>query len=260
MGIPEAHQRQLDETGFVIIPDVLTQPEIDAYKARLLELAELERQDGSARIHSDGDGQLVRWLVNKGEMFERMLAHPKVDPYFTYLLGDDYTLSTLTSNIISPGAKDGDYHRDHAAGRQQGVLPFPLVANTLWPLEDFIPENGGTRLVPGSHTFPEGPEPGLESHPDEIRVEAPRGSVLLFNGMVWHSAGANRTDTARIALICFCCRSFLKPMFDFVRHLEPEVLARATPEKRRLYGFDSQPGPPDRPTKQSARPITQRGS
>ncbi len=87
----------------------------------------------------------------------------------------------------------------------------------------------------------------LESHPDEIRVEAPRGSVLLLDSMVWHSAGANHTDTVRIALICICCRSFVKPMFEFVHHLKPEVLERATPERRRLYGFDSWPRPPDMP-------------
>lgn len=249
MGIPEAHQRQLDESGVIVIPDVLSQPEIDAYRARLLELAEKEREDGTAKIHTGGGGQHVRWLVNKGEMFERMLAHPKVDPYFEYLLGDDYTLSTLTSNIVSPGAPDGNYHRDHAAGRLSGVVPFPLVANSLWLLEDFTPENGGTRLVPGSHKFPNGPESDLEAHPDEIRVEAPKGSVLLFNGSVWHSAGANRTDRARIALICFCCRSFMKPMFDFVNHLKPEVEARATPELRRIYGFDSRPRPPDQPNR-----------
>ena len=84
-----------------IVPDVLSESEIDAYRIRLLELA--EREDGSARVHTDDHGQLVRWLVNKGEMFERLVAHPKMVPFFEYLLGDDYTLSTLTSNIISPG-------------------------------------------------------------------------------------------------------------------------------------------------------------
>ena len=228
---------------------MLSESEIDAYRIRLLELAEREREDGSARVHTDDHGQLVRWLVNKGEMFERLVAHPKMVPFFEHLLGDDYTLSTLTSNIISPGAPGGAYHRDHAVGRMSGVMPFPMVANSLWLLEDFSPENGGTRLVPGSHRFSEGPQPECSSHPDEIRIEAPKGSVLLFNGAVWHSAGANRTDRARIALICFCCRSFLKQMFDFVHHLKPEVVARATPEMRRIYGFDSQPLPPDKPTK-----------
>ena len=34
-------------------------------------------------------------------------------------------------------------------------------------------------------------------------------------------------------------------MFDFVRHIEPAVAARATGEMRRIYGFDSQPQGPD---------------
>ena len=34
-------------------------------------------------------------------------------------------------------------------------------------------------------------------------------------------------------------------MFDFVQYLKPEVVARATPVMRRIYGFDSQPKPPE---------------
>lgn len=249
MSIPEAHRTKLDDLGYTIVPDVLSQSEIDAYKARLIELAESERGDGSARMHTDDYGQLVRWLVNKGEMFEKLVAHPKMVPYFEYLLGGDYTLSTLTSNMISPGAANGSYHRDYSVGKIPGVFPFPFVANSLWLLDDFSSENGGTRIVPGSHKFPNGPEPDQTSHLDEIRVEAPKGSVLLFNGAVWHSVGSNRTDHSRIALICFCCRSFLKQMFDFIHYLKPEVVDRTTPEMRRICGFDSQPLSPDKPTK-----------
>ena len=124
---------------------------------------------------------------------------------------------------------------------------FPVVANSLWLLNDFTPENGGTRHVPGIHRQQIKPPPGTTHHPDEVRLSAPKGSVFLFNGAVWHSAGANKTDQQRIALICFCCRSFIKPMFDFVHYLEPEALERATPTMRRIYGFDSQPRPPDKP-------------
>ncbi len=239
-------QRQLEEEGTIVIPDVLSQAEIDAYKERLLALATAERQDGSAIVHTGGLGQHVRWLVNKGEIFEQMVAHPKVTPFFEYLLGPDYTLSTLTSNIISPGAADGGYHVDSVLGVMPEPLPnFPLVANSLWLLEDFTPENGGTRYIPGSHRFLTKPPAGLSGHPEEKRLSAPKGSVFLFNGAVWHSAGANQTDRQRIALICFCCRSFIKPMFDFVHYLKPEVVERATPAMRRIYGFDSQPKPPD---------------
>ena len=248
MPIPKEQQRELNEKGCILIPDVLSQSEIEMYKARLLELAEKEREDGSGRVHTNGLGQHVRWLVNKGEIFEKLVAHPKVMPFFEYLLGVNYTLSTLTSNIISPGASDGGYHVDNALGAMPEPLPsFPMFVNSLWLLDDFTPENGGTRYVPGSHRSLTKPPSGLANHPQEVRLSAPKGSVFLFNGAVWHSVGANRTGKARIALICFCCRSFLKPMFDFVHYLKPGVVERATPVMRRIYGFDSQPKPPDVP-------------
>ena len=248
MAITEAQKKQLDEQGCIVIPDVLSAEEIAMYRADILRLAEQEKQDGSALRHTGGYGQHVRWLPNKGEIYEQLVARPKVMPFFEHLLGADYTLSTLTSNIIDPGAPDGGYHVDSVLGVMPEPLPsFPIVANSLWLLDDFTPENGGTRHVPGIHRQQIKPPPGTTHHPDEVRLSAPKGSVFLFNGAIWHSAGANQTDEKRVALICFCCRSFIKPMFDFVHYLEPEVVERATPTMRRIYGFDSQPRPPDRP-------------
>ena len=93
----------------------------------ILRLAEEEKQNGLARQHTDGYGQHVRWLVNKGEMYEQLVARPKVMPYFEHLLGPDYTLSTLTSNIIDPGAPDGGYHVDSVLGiYARAVAEFPV--------------------------------------------------------------------------------------------------------------------------------------
>ena len=256
--ISAAEQEQLDEEGYVVIPDVLSIAEIESYRAQLLQLAEAERADGKAREHADGKGQHVRWLVNKGQAFEKLVAHHKVAPYFEHLLGKDYTLSTLTSNLIYPGAPDNPFHVDNALGAMPEPLPsFPMFVNSLWLLDDFTAENGGPRFVPGSHRWlkkpPTADDPQALCHPDEVRLSAPKGSVFLFNGAIWHATGANVTDRARICLICFCCRSFLKPMFDFVQHLQPEVVERATPEMRRIYGFDSRPGGLDVPKGEAER-------
>ena len=37
----------------------------------------------------------------------------------------------------------------------------------------------------------------------------------------------------------------MEPKFDFVHHLKPEVYERASPETRRIQGFDSHPRKPD---------------
>ena len=248
MEISTEQQQQLDELGYTVIPDVLLETEITVYRKRLLELAKLEQEDKTANMHTENKGQLIRWLVNKGELFEKLVAHPKVVPYFEYMLGPDYILSTLTSNIISPEAKDGPYHIDNALGQMPEPLPsFPMFVNSLWLLNDFTPENGGTRFVPASHRRLKKPSPNLIYDPEEVRLTAKKGSVFLFNGAIWHAAGGNKTTEPRIALICFCCRSFIKQMFDFVHYLKPEVVDRATPEMYRIYGFDSQPRPTDTP-------------
>ena len=248
MGISTEQQQQVDELGDTVIPDVLSETEIMVYRKRLLKLAKLEQEDKTANMHTENKGQLVRWLVNKGELFEKLVAHPKVVPYFEYMLGPDYILSTLTSNIISPEAKDGPYHIDNALGQMPEPLPsFPMFVNSLWLLNDFTPENGGTRFVPASHRRLKKPSPNLMHDPEEVRLTAKKGSVFLFNGAIWHAAGGNKTTEPRIALICFCCRSFIKQMFDFVHYLKPEVVDRATPEMYRIYGFDSQPMPTDTP-------------
>ncbi len=234
----------MDEQGYLVLENVLAPDEIAQYRRRILELAEAERADGTATQHTDDKGQLVRWLVNKGAEFERLLTHPTVTPVFEYLLGDDYILSTLTSNTIKPGAPDGGCHVDGPLGAMPEPLPEqPMAANSLWLLDDFTAENGGTRLVPGSHRRRS--KPTAEPDPEEIRLTAPKGSVFIFNGAVWHGAGANTTDEDRCCLICFCCRWFLKPMFDFPSHLHDDVRERMTPQLRRLYGFDSQPKGPD---------------
>ena len=71
-------------------------------------------------------------------MFERLMTEPRVVPVFEHLLGANYILSTLTSNLIYPGAPEGGYHVDGALGAMPDPLPsFPMTANSLWLLDDF---------------------------------------------------------------------------------------------------------------------------
>lgn len=240
---------ELDEQGYLLLRDVLSPEEVAHYRRRILDLGNSEPDHVRLQQH-------VRWLVNKGADFRKILLHPRVDPIFRYLLGDGYILSTLTSNIIRPGAPDQRIHSDFQGGIPE---PFPeglcLTANSLWLLDDFTPENGGTRLVPGSHRRRRNPPKEWEHDPDEIRIAAPAGSVLVINGAIWHSSGANRTDRERVCMIWFNVRSFMKPQFDLVNYLCDEAYAEseANLDLVRLYGFTTASRPPDSPP--GAQPV-----
>ena len=71
MSITDAEKQQLDEQGCIVIPDVLSDEEIEIYRTDILRLAAEEKQNGLAREHTNGYGQHVRWLVNKGEMYRK---------------------------------------------------------------------------------------------------------------------------------------------------------------------------------------------
>jgi ectoine hydroxylase-related dioxygenase (phytanoyl-CoA dioxygenase family) len=80
------------------------------------------------------------------------------------------------------------------------VKPF-MVMTAIWMLDDFTIDNGATRIVPGSHTITEPlakmlAQP-LARHPREIVITGRAGSVLIFNGHLWHSGRKNESDGPR---------------------------------------------------------------
>src|SRR5438876_59855 len=59
-------------------------------------------------------------------------------------------------------------------------------------LDAVTPENGATCFLPGSH--------GMDAPPASSSIAAAcgaAGSMIVFNGSVWHGHGPNRTDNPR---------------------------------------------------------------
>ena len=241
--LTNSEKSQLDEQGFTLLPDVIPPDEADELRRLSMILARDEKASGRGTMYLDDQAQRVWNLVNKGEPFERAIQHPRIMGAMEYLLGGDCTLSSFTVNIIGPGAPNGHLHIDYPLRLMPDPRPsFPLVANSVWLLDDFTLENGATRCVPGSHLRLEGgPEPE-DNYDDEVQICGPRGSVLIVNGALWHGSSANHTDGDRVGLLGFFCRSFMKPQQDHLKLASDEVIARASPTLRRLLGFDSMPG------------------
>ena len=84
------------------------------------------------------------------------------------------------------------------------------------------------------------PENGV-AYGDEILAEAPAGSVLLYNGSLWHGGGAKLADVERWSVIISYARWFVKPAFDMTRNTPPELYAKLSPARRELFGFTSVP-------------------
>src|SRR5262249_3855892 len=126
-----------------------------------------------------------------------------------------------------------------------GALPDQhgfWVCNTVWMLDDYTPDNGALRLVPGSHRWGQLPQQALADplapYPDEVLVTGRAGTVVVMNAHLWHGGTANRTDQPRPAVHVFFCRRDRPQQQYQKRLLRPEVQRLLTPQLRELLALD----------------------
>jgi len=239
--LTDSEKQHLDEQGYLILENVISVDEADTMRNLALELAQDDIKAGRDYSHIE-NARRVWNLVNKHEVFEQAIQHPRIIEAQQYLLGEDLVLSSFTANIIGPGTPAGNLHIDFPLGNLPTPRPsFPLSANSVWFLDDFYPKNGSTRCVPGSHKRLDTMPKRDQTYPDEIQVKGPKGSVMILNGATWHGSGANQTDRERVGLLGFYNRSILKTQQDQMRLATKKVLNRATPLLRQLLGFNARP-------------------
>jgi ectoine hydroxylase-related dioxygenase (phytanoyl-CoA dioxygenase family) len=241
----DERKAQLDRDGYLLIEGALPDRQrLDLLATLNRTYAALEKEGKST--YPGGVGKTERLILNlhnKHESFVELIDHPTTYPLVQHMLQDGsyknsepFIVTQFSARDPNRGAPPQQLHID---SRFPGP-PFALMTITLWMLNDFTVESGATRLIPGSHRRPEYPGDGV-LQPDELTVQAPAGSVLIYNGSAWHGGGAKLKDLERWSVIISYARWWMKPAFDMTLNTPPELYARLTPERRELFGFTSVP-------------------
>src|SRR5580693_5201309 len=185
-----AHIQRVREDGYTIVENAIEPDLIDALNDAL---ARLERRlDAKPAMNGFEGHKTVRIynLLAYGAPFTAVPAHENVLPVIENVLDAGCLISSLSSIAIDPGETAQPIHADDQ------VIPLdkphrPIVCNSMWALTPFTAANGATRLVPGSHRKTN-PEYGGQH--DTIPAEMPKGSVLVWDGSLWHGGGANEAS------------------------------------------------------------------
>ncbi|MDE0757335.1 MAG: phytanoyl-CoA dioxygenase family protein [Pseudomonadales bacterium] len=101
-------------------------------------------------------------------------------------------MSVGTAMSPQPGVEPQGLHRDDGHYPLARPRP-PFIANSLIALDDFTQANGATHIAPGSHKR----TGDIWPNTDVIFAEMPAGSLLVFDGALWHAGGGNRTKDQR---------------------------------------------------------------
>src|SRR3990170_1010349 len=233
-------KRQLDEQGYVVLRDCMGDDLLNGLRRRIQELFDEEGDRAGHEFKQEEHAHRLSNLVDKGEVFQRAVALPVVLEHVRHVLGAEMKLSSLNARSADPGREVGQpLHVDMGAiADEKGYW----VCNTVWMLDDFTPDNGATRLIPGSHKWRTRPQDVLEDplapHPDEILLIGKAGSIAVMNAHMWHGGTANRTSAPRLAMHAFYCRRD-KPQQQYQKQLlRPDVQAALSPDLRQLLALD----------------------
>jgi ectoine hydroxylase-related dioxygenase (phytanoyl-CoA dioxygenase family) len=227
------HIEAVRRDGYTIVENAIAPDLIDALNDALARL-ERDREVKPAENAFEGHHTVrIYNLLAYGAPFTEVPVHASVLPIVEGVLDDGCLISSLSSIAIDPGETAQPIHADDM------VIPLakphiPIVCNSMWALTDFTEANGATRLVPGSH-LKDNPQYGGAY--ETVPAEMPKGSVLIWDGALWHGGGANRTDKRRTGIAMNYCAGFIRQQENQQLGVPPETARGFAPRLQELMGY-----------------------
>jgi ectoine hydroxylase-related dioxygenase (phytanoyl-CoA dioxygenase family) len=230
----ESHVARVGRDGYTIVENAVDLAVIDALLADLERIEREEKVVPASNIFEGLNTVRIYNLLARGKIYEAIPVHAAVLPIVEAVLDRGCLVSSLSSIAIDAGETAQIIHADD----QLIPLPrphVPIVCNTMWAMTDFTAANGATRLVPGSHARDRAPTPG-EDVPT-IAAEMRRGSVLIYNGSLWHGGGANATGARRTGVAMNYCAGWVRQQENQQLGIPLDVARGFSPRLRKLCGF-----------------------
>ncbi len=215
----ELLKTELDEYGFVIIPNLILKDDAERMGRRIVEIITQRPDYDPAKPDQGLKGGLFNNLTpDDYPLFVSLLTNPVYLDLARHVLGDGFQITDSGPIWTKPGSLAQRLHADVPIGWfAKSGLRIPnicFVVNAIWMLTDFAKENGATQLMPFSHHATGAgriPRSDVE-YRDLVTAEGPAGSIVIFNGSLWHRRGANVTqDRERVGVSTFYFGSWLDP-------------------------------------------------
>lgn len=176
-------------------------------------------------------------VLNYGPAFDDIFLHPSLHEACAHVIAKPFKLSSLLARTLRPNALAQDLHADLTRCSEDA----PLVG-FIFMVDAFCEENGATRFVPSSHNWPDLPADRLidtkGSLPGEVLACGEPGSMIIFNGAIWHGHTSNVTSKPRRSIQGYFVRRHARSGTDFTRCLLPETQARMNPLARYLSNLN----------------------
>lgn len=211
MDMSHEQARFFRSLGYFRLLNVLNPTQTKELRDFVLE----EKRAENERRRHEGKGESVKLygLYDRNpELIRGLITNPKLITALTGILGPNIVFVKNRHNHTT--VNDANGTKGEARLHRDILQPTRGLVTAAFYLEASTPENGCTNILPGSHELPyvgvpqlNGGGTWMDEHEEyegledqALPVAMPEGSVLLFNGLAFHSVGENRSDKTRISM------------------------------------------------------------
>ncbi|HJR09343.1 MAG TPA: phytanoyl-CoA dioxygenase family protein [Pyrinomonadaceae bacterium] len=221
---PDAVEKLL-ESGFVVIPGPVASGRL-AQLARAYDSAVARAEPAHVSVGSTSTR--VHDFVNRGPEFDELYTFRPILDACCRVIGRPFKLSSLLARTVRPLSQAQPLHVDFRAD----ACGWPMLGFIIM-IDDFRRDNGATRFVPGSHKWPTIPGEVLEDpaadHECQVVACGAAGSVIVYNGSVWHGHTANRSGAPRRSIQGAYIRRDAQSATNQAARILPQTRARIAP-------------------------------
>ena len=255
--LTDDERRQLDDNGYYVRTGVFSAAECAGMAEEFDRLHAAEGADrGGHEVHVEPGAPRVSNIFNKTTVYDKCLA---IRPFLAasqHLLGE---FKLHGANLRNP--EKGKGHQDLHVDVPKIFDDDWWVSNAIICFDDMTADNGPTRVVPGSHKWqpinvpavnrgnwePRPPTPQERArepkdlaapYPGEVRVEAPKGAVIIVNSSLWHGGTVNTSGKKRRVLHLTYTRRDLPQQLVQRQYLTEALYKRMSAAQRFLMDIE----------------------
>ena len=236
-----AHAERIRLAGYSVLNTSFTAEEIADIAHRLDRLYQRQVDEyGADRLDAIGDRFSVRCPLVDDETFLSLATFPPLLALVRRLVGD-YVVLMQQNGVVNPPSQDhtqAAYHRD--LPYQHFVSSRPLAVSALFCIDPFTEETGATVVIPASHHVERFASNDVASSL-EVPVTAAPGSFIVFDAMLFHRAGHNRSTRVRRGVNHVFTMPLIAQQISLPAALGGRYADR--PGVRALLGYDTEPAP-----------------
>jgi len=235
----------IEVEGYSVIENFFNQDTLKKLQSITNKIAKNERDTKNAYFYGkNGKNQRLYNILSKHQIFRDVLDSVWLEKLLDIIFDRDtfhekYGLSSMAAHIVPAGGEAQPIHIDNAV--PEPIPPWAIRFVIVVPLTDFTKENGPTSVVPKSHKLFRKPTPDDDLSTSEVSITAKAGSLIIWDGNLWHRSTENFSNKDRSALIISYAASFFKEVCGEEEYLVvvPEKLKnKVSPRIQSLIGMN----------------------